>query len=802
MASHFENMTFLFTGKLKSMKREEAEAKVEALGGKCVSSVSKNLAVLVATSETSAKTKAQELNSNGAKIQLWTEEQFLAELEKASANGNDKAKAKDSGNAKAESHSKAGAKCSKGTESSKFEAMRPFIIEIETLKNNVKVNYELNSENCAEDDIEYEALCSDSDKGEYKSFKGDFSHTFKQAGKYKISFRGNLPGLLLIDKEDKYHLLDVYQWGDICWLNMDRMFGYRIFKDGVCKSSYKCEHFNISADDQPDLSRVKSLSEMFSGAKKMNAPLENWDVSNVTDMRAMFYGAKSFNQPLESWDVSNVTDMREMFNCAESFNQPLENWNVSNVKWMNYMFSNATSFNQPLENWDVSNVVNMSHMFSYALSFNQPLESWDVSNVTDMSAMFNCAHAFNQPLEKWDVSKVWNMDKVFNAALSFNQPLEQWNVSNVVNMRYMFFGAKSFNQPLEKWDVSKVWNMEHMFAGAVSFNQSLEKWDTSKVTNNKYMLWDTPMDKRTSKGKDKAKANGGKDKAKANDRVMKYTVNVYGKCREYILGSIPKEKWDYIHDNDYDDDDEAESYWDNVENGEIPEEYVLADLVWECDDIYHTDEFYLDQAHIEVEDENKKVVFQFDCKKNNKGSEVQRKQCVKKVGKGIPYISSCVFGAKGGGTYGNIEDNSFDPKKLKLLCDVVYYESANEAEDQFIDGPVISGFEYDGKPLAFLDSDHTGTYSEKEFIDYSAMVNTDNDEERRILELVKKHLAKAAPKPMVAINILEKLKKDGIPDTQSSRTLVFDLLNRWVKRGIIVRVERGVYALADSAKKK
>ncbi|MBQ9243210.1 MAG: hypothetical protein IJ165_08270 [Proteobacteria bacterium] len=31
MANIFENKTFLFTGKLKNMKREEAEAKVAAL---------------------------------------------------------------------------------------------------------------------------------------------------------------------------------------------------------------------------------------------------------------------------------------------------------------------------------------------------------------------------------------------------------------------------------------------------------------------------------------------------------------------------------------------------------------------------------------------------------------------------------------------------------------------------------------------------------------------------------------------------------------------------------------------------
>ncbi|MBR4985451.1 MAG: BRCT domain-containing protein [Proteobacteria bacterium] len=49
MASPFENMTFLFTGKLKNMERDDAEAKVAALGRKVASGVSKNLSVLVAT---------------------------------------------------------------------------------------------------------------------------------------------------------------------------------------------------------------------------------------------------------------------------------------------------------------------------------------------------------------------------------------------------------------------------------------------------------------------------------------------------------------------------------------------------------------------------------------------------------------------------------------------------------------------------------------------------------------------------------------------------------------------------------
>ena len=70
------------------MKLEEAQARVEALGGKAATGVSKNLSVLVATSNTSTKwKKAEDLNSKGANIQLWTEAEFLKALAEAENRG-------------------------------------------------------------------------------------------------------------------------------------------------------------------------------------------------------------------------------------------------------------------------------------------------------------------------------------------------------------------------------------------------------------------------------------------------------------------------------------------------------------------------------------------------------------------------------------------------------------------------------------------------------------------------------------------------------------------------------------------
>ncbi len=350
--------------------------------------------------------------------------------------------------------------------------------------------------------ILYDLDCESDGEYEFTGLSDDHACIYKpNTGTHQISVRGEIPGLYLCARHpndedactpnNKYEdfrcdlssgkddssvaLKSIDSWGDISWKSM-----YVFAAD--------CRKLEIIPDEVPDLSHVKNMSYMFSGASSFNQPLEKWDVSNVTDMSRMFSVAKSFNQPLEKWNVSNVTDMSKMFYYAKSFNQPLEKWNVSNVTDMSWMFSEASSFNQPLEKWNVSNVTNMIGMFSEASSFNQPLEKWNVSNVIYMIGMFSEASSFNQPLEKWDVSKVTDMNRIFQDARDFNQPLEKWNVSNVTNMSEMFHCASSFNQPLEKWNVSKVTDMREMFNGASSFNQPLEKWDVSNVEDMRKMF--------------------------------------------------------------------------------------------------------------------------------------------------------------------------------------------------------------------------------------------------------------------------------------------------------------------------
>lgn len=74
----FSGKTFVLTGSLEIFTREEAEEKIELLGGKTSSSVSKKTsAVIVGANPGSKYTKAQELG-----IPIWTEKEFEEKLNK------------------------------------------------------------------------------------------------------------------------------------------------------------------------------------------------------------------------------------------------------------------------------------------------------------------------------------------------------------------------------------------------------------------------------------------------------------------------------------------------------------------------------------------------------------------------------------------------------------------------------------------------------------------------------------------------------------------------------------------------
>ena len=76
-SNSFDGLTFVLTGKMEELTRNEAKAKIEAAGGKVTGSVSKNTDVLVAGEEAGSKlTKAQSLD-----VTIWNEQEFIKKLE-------------------------------------------------------------------------------------------------------------------------------------------------------------------------------------------------------------------------------------------------------------------------------------------------------------------------------------------------------------------------------------------------------------------------------------------------------------------------------------------------------------------------------------------------------------------------------------------------------------------------------------------------------------------------------------------------------------------------------------------------
>ena len=72
----FSSKTFVLTGTLDSITRDDAKEKIEALGGNCSGSVSKKTDVVIAGHDAGSKlTKANELG-----IEIWNEEEFLQVL--------------------------------------------------------------------------------------------------------------------------------------------------------------------------------------------------------------------------------------------------------------------------------------------------------------------------------------------------------------------------------------------------------------------------------------------------------------------------------------------------------------------------------------------------------------------------------------------------------------------------------------------------------------------------------------------------------------------------------------------------
>jgi surface protein len=280
------------------------------------------------------------------------------------------------------------------------------------------------------------------------------SHTYFSPGTYTVSISGGFPGWEFPPyTPNNKKLMSIEQWGGIQWRTMKNAFR-------------NCSSLVSNANDQPNLSLVKDMSNMFADAGVFNGDLSYWDVSSVTDMSYMFYDANGFNGDISNWDTSSAINMNGMFSSANAFNGDISNWEVSSVKDMSNMFEYAKAFNADLSNWDVSSVTDMSYMFYLAITFNGELNNWDVSSVKNMEALFREAIIFNKDLNNWDVSSVTDMTLMFTDAVVFNDNISGWDVSSVRDMNAMFMSATAFNGDLRGWNLHRGKSMQNMFHDA------------------------------------------------------------------------------------------------------------------------------------------------------------------------------------------------------------------------------------------------------------------------------------------------------------------------------------------------
>ena len=124
------------------------------------------------------------------------------------------------------------------------------------------------------------------------------THIYATPGAYTVTIIGDFPRIYFNGTSgDRNKITSIEQWGTNTWSSMDSAF------EG-------CINLLYNAADNPDLSQVTSMAEMFKDATVFNGNIGDWNVSNVTDMTAMFDGVtlstEDYDALLEGWSTIEI----------------------------------------------------------------------------------------------------------------------------------------------------------------------------------------------------------------------------------------------------------------------------------------------------------------------------------------------------------------------------------------------------------------------------------------------------------------------------------------------------------------
>ncbi|TAE08884.1 MAG: BspA family leucine-rich repeat surface protein, partial [Bacteroidetes bacterium] len=194
---------------------------------------------------------------------------------------------------------------------------------------------------------------------------------------YQVAITGTFPQFYMNNNaNERTKIRTIAQWGNIAWGSMQNAFA-------------GCNSLTYTATDNPNLSAVTSMQDMFAFCTNFNGNISAWNTSAVTNMRGVFYQAISFNQNIGTWNTSAVTTMTYMFSFCPNFNGTIGSWNTSAVTNMQGMFETATAFNQNIGTWNTSAVTNMLAIFKNATAFNQNIGTWQLNSNVNMGSMLD-----------------------------------------------------------------------------------------------------------------------------------------------------------------------------------------------------------------------------------------------------------------------------------------------------------------------------------------------------------------------------------------------------------------------------
>lgn len=243
-------------------------------------------------------------------------------------------------------------------------------------------------------------------EGSATGLEGGHLLEFDEPGTYQLRITGELPHLQYDSPlDDGSKIMAVDQWGDLQWESFEGTF-------------VRATNLRGTYADEPDLSSVESMREMFFEASEFDGTVADWNTTNVEDTSDAFRYAESFDGDVTGWDVSNVENMSGMFSWSGLSDRNLNEWDTSNVTDTSRMF-HATEFDGSIGEWNTSNVQDMNRMFFLASEFDGDIGAWDTSNTENMTSMFRGAEQFDQDLSGWCVAGIAERPHGFDDGAAF-----------------------------------------------------------------------------------------------------------------------------------------------------------------------------------------------------------------------------------------------------------------------------------------------------------------------------------------------------------------------------------------------